>query len=238
MPRLEKPGSSDVLSVAVMNPAGGDDEDGWASTREESAGLDAGRVFALSDGVFAIASTLLALDLRVPDGLDAAALVSALADLSPALRGYAISYLVIGLLWLGHHSVFRLFRRVTRSVAALNILLLGFVALLPFPSSVLTRYGDQPVAVMLYAADVGAVLVLQLAMLGVGWRHHDLDPRTPALEVFLPSAATAAVFAASLPIALLSPAAAMYFWLLLIPVHFVINRIVPGGHLPRRFGRA
>lgn len=72
-----------------------------------------GRVLALSDGVFAIAATLLALDLRVPGGLPEAGLRDALSDLIPAITGYAVAFLVIGLLWLGHRELFALrrFRR-------------------------------------------------------------------------------------------------------------------------------
>lgn len=188
-------------------------------------GMDPGRVFALSDGVFAIASTLLALDLRVPKDLDPEELRGALADLGPELRGFAISFLVIGLIWLGHHANFRTFRRISSPVAALNILLLGLVVLLPFPSSVLTDYNDRPVAVMLYATTVAAILLLQVAMLFVGWRRGEIDPTLSRPAIFLPAASTVAVFLISIPIALVSPAAAMYFWLLLIPLHPVVDRL-------------
>jgi uncharacterized membrane protein len=188
-------------------------------------GMDPGRVFALSDGVFAIASTLLALDLRVPENLAPGQLPAALVALTPELRGFAISFLVIGLLWLGHHATFRSFRRFSRPVAALNILLLGLVVMLPFPSSVLTDYSDRPVAVMLYAATVAAILLLQVAMLFVGRRRGELEPRLSKPAIFLPAASTAAVFLVSLPIALVDPAAAMYFWLVLIPLHYLVDRL-------------
>src|SRR5437660_1262799 len=100
---------------------------------EESVEGDAGRVLALSDGVFAIASTLLALDLRVPTGLDSTQLRAALVELVPSVQAFAISFLVIGLLWLGHRRQFARLRRITGSVVALNVVLLGFVAVLPFP---------------------------------------------------------------------------------------------------------
>src|SRR5262249_2688631 len=86
--------------------------------------MDEGRVLALSDGVFAIAATLLVLDLRVPDGLRPAELPDRLHELLPSVGGYALSYLLIGLLWLGHHRQFRSFRRIGSRVARLNLLFL------------------------------------------------------------------------------------------------------------------
>jgi uncharacterized membrane protein len=192
---------------------------------EESAGMNAGRVFALSDGVFAIAATLLALELRVPDGLDSTGLSVALRDLWPAVQGFFISYLVIGVLWLAHHRLFRRFHRITGPVMVLNVLLLGLIALLPFPSSLLARYADETVSVELYAADVAAVALLQVAMLAVAWRQRDIDRTRPAWTVFAPSAVTAVVFSSSGLIALLSPTAAMYSWLSLVPLQFVVGRL-------------
>lgn len=187
--------------------------------------LDRGRVFALSDGVFAIAATLLALDLRIPEGLAHDALVEALRALGPDLRGFVISFLVIGLLWLSHHRIFLRFRRITGRVAGLNVLLLGLVALLPFPSSLVSDY-DDPIAVTIYAADVGLVAVLQMLILTSGWRERDLLPGQPeSLPLLLaPSAATALVFGASIPIALVSAEAAMYSWLLLLPIQILLDR--------------
>jgi uncharacterized membrane protein len=224
--RWREPPTRTTLT-AVGSAASRDDERGELTrTLELTSGFDAGRVFALSDGVFAIASTLLALDLRVPAGLGQDELISTLVDLSPTLRGYVISYLVIGLLWLGHHAVFRIFVRITRPVAALNILLLGMVALLPFPSSLLSRYDSEPITVVLYAADVSAVLIIQLLMLTVGWHRGLLTPRLRPAAVFLPSSITAAVFVVSIPVALLSTDVAIYGWLLLVPAHFLLTHTV------------
>src|SRR5882762_5720200 len=106
--------------------------------RAEPAGeMDTGRVLALSDGVFAIAATLLVLDLRLPEGLDPKELPHKLHELLPAFGGYALSYVLIGLLWLGHHRQFRNFKQITTRVARLNLLFLGSVSVLPFVTSLL-----------------------------------------------------------------------------------------------------
>lgn len=182
-----------------------------------------GRVLALSDGVFAIAATLLALDLRVPGGLPEAGLRDALSDLIPAITGYAVAFLVIGLLWLGHRELFGDIRRCTPPIPAVNVVLLGFVALLPFPSSLLADYGHEPVAVIGYAANVAAIAALQLIILALAHRSGSLRSGTSAMSAFAPSAVTVVIFLGSMPVALLSPRWAPACWLLLIPAHSAIE---------------
>ncbi|WP_188316778.1 TMEM175 family protein [Solihabitans fulvus] len=128
--------------------------------------VDAGRLFALSDGVFAIASTLLALDLRVPESFDSDHLGDFLA--SEAFRGtaqaYVIGYLVIAILWVGHHRQFRLLRRISSPVSWLNLLFLGLVAVLPFPTSLMSRFGQgqsEALAIKVYASLVAVIFLVQ-----------------------------------------------------------------------------
>jgi uncharacterized membrane protein len=191
---------------------------------DDYSGQDA-RVLALSDGVFAIAATLLALDLRVPEGLNTSSLHEALRALVPAMSGYAITFLVIGLLWLGHRELFGYIRRNGPGIAAVNVVLLGFVALLPFPSSLLADYGDEPVAVIGYAANVTGIAMLQLVIVALARRAGSLRAGTPAVTVFAPSVVTAVIFVGSMPVALLSTEAATACWILLIPAHMTIDHI-------------
>nr|WP_218888619.1 TMEM175 family protein [Saccharopolyspora hordei] len=190
---------------------------------EESAWGSGGRVLALSDGVFAIAATLLALDLRVPEGLGHAELLGALRALLPALFGYALTFLVIGVLWLGHHELFDGLRRVSRPVATVNVVLLGLVALLPFSSSVLADYGDEPVVVITYAGNVAAIACAQLAIVAIAVRDRSLRGR--ARWAFAPSAVTAAIFVLSVPVALVRPQWATAGWVLLVPAHLALTRL-------------
>ncbi|WP_460955925.1 TMEM175 family protein [Parasphingorhabdus pacifica] len=182
-------------------------------------------MLALSDGVFAIAATLLALDLRVPEGLNTSSLHDALRALVPAMFGYAIAFLVIGLLWLGHRELFGYIRRVQPGVAAVNVVLLGFVALLPFPSSLLANYGDEPVAVIGYAANVTAIATLQLVVVMLARHAGSLRLGTSAMTAFAPSAVTIVIFVGSIPVALLDPNWATVCWLLLIPAHKAVDSI-------------
>jgi uncharacterized membrane protein len=192
------------------------------AVEEGTEGAD-GRVLALSDGVFAIAATLLALDLRVPEGLDSRALHDVLRGLVPSLGGYAIAFLVIGLLWLGHHDLFGAIRRTPRQIAAANIALLGLVALLPFPSSMLADYGDESIVMITYAANVAAIALVQVAIVAIALRTRNL--RRPGPAAFAPSAVTAAIFVLSMPVALVSPEWAPACWILLIPAHATLGRI-------------
>src|SRR5689334_9150848 len=97
------------------------------------ADLTPGRVEAFSDGVFAIALTLLVLSLQVPASTTDAQLPHALHELLPNVFGYVLSAFVIGLYWLGHHRLFALVRRVDEALLVLNLVLLVLVAALPFP---------------------------------------------------------------------------------------------------------
>jgi uncharacterized membrane protein len=99
------------------------------------------RVEAFSDAVLAIAITLLSLELRVParDALRGS-LTQALAHQWPSYAAYVTSFLVIGIIWLNHHAVFQLIGRVDRMLLFINLMLLLFVAAIPFTTSLLAEY--------------------------------------------------------------------------------------------------
>src|SRR3954454_5886926 len=101
-----------------------------------------------SDAVFAIAITLLALDLRLPAG--DGALLARLRDLGPAYYSFGTSFLAIGLYWMGHHRMFRSVVRYDAALVVLNLLLLMCVAFVPFPSAVIGEY-DNRTADVFYA---------------------------------------------------------------------------------------
>ena len=126
--------------------------------------VEAGRVLAFSDAVFAIAITLLTINLEVPSGLHGAAFVTALHQLLPALGAYALSFLILGQLWLAHHRIFGVIARVDYVVLRSNLLFLGLIALMPFPVRLLSDYSDRPLAVAVYAVAFIAAMVLQLVI--------------------------------------------------------------------------
>ncbi|WP_162850650.1 TMEM175 family protein [Amnibacterium kyonggiense] len=123
-----------------------------------------GRVEAFSDGVFAIAITLLVLDLRVPEH-EPGELLPSLGSIWPSYLAYIAAFLSIGVVWLNHHAVFSRVQSVDRGVLGTNLLLLLLTSVLPFPTSVLAdaiRAGslvDQRVAIGLYGLVSAATTV-------------------------------------------------------------------------------
>lgn len=119
------------------------------------------RTEAFSDGVFAIAITLLVLDLKVPspaDASDASGLVTRLLAEWPGYVGYLLSFVMIGIMWANHHNIFRYIRRTDNTFVILNILFLLCVSFVPFPTGVLARFlvvpQDRAVATAFYAATL------------------------------------------------------------------------------------
>jgi TMEM175 potassium channel family protein len=115
--------------------------------------VDRGRLEAFSDGVFAVAITLLALDLIVPGGPD---LGKQLHDRWPAFAGYLISFLTIGIIWVNHHVLVRSITKVDRTLLFVNLMLLLFVVLIPFGTATVADYlphnsRDARLAMVLYA---------------------------------------------------------------------------------------
>jgi uncharacterized membrane protein len=119
-----------------------------------SAGMNKARVESFSDGVFAFAITLLVLGIPVPDVKlgDDQLLTSALLKAIPQLVPYVTSFATIGIIWLNHHSMFHEVEKVKHSTLTLNLLLLLIVAFIPYPTSVVGKYGASRSVVVLYGA--------------------------------------------------------------------------------------
>ena len=101
------------------------------------------RIEAFSDGVFAIAITLLIIEIGVPHVTGDESLSSALGDLWPSYGAYVLSFIMIGIYWANHHSFFRLFVRTDHYFLILNVFFLMAIAFLPFPTAVLGEYLDD-----------------------------------------------------------------------------------------------
>ncbi|WKX17313.1 TMEM175 family protein [Streptomyces sp. HUAS CX7] len=186
------------------------------------------RVVALADGVFAIAITLLVLDFSVPRGLDSAAYRAELRDLAPNLGAYVLSLLVLGLFWRDHRRIFGFVERVDGQVITLSLAGLGVAALVPFPTKLISEYGREPVSVAVYAAAVAALGASHLALLAVlanrPWLRGDAAPEEGFLLYGADIAASVVVFALSVPLALVIGPAAMWSWLVLVPVKTLLGR--------------
>ena len=149
----------------------------------EFTGLTMQRVEAFSDGVFAIAITLLILEIRVPlAGGAHGDLARSLRDLWPSYFAYVLSFVMIGIYWANHHYLSHLFRRTDHVYNLLNVLFLMCISFLPFPTAVLGQYVTVPearqTAVTLYCLGL---LMPAGAWLLSWWYasrgHRLLDPR-------------------------------------------------------------
>jgi len=132
-----------------------------ATDTEEHRPPEVARIEAFSDGVFAIAITLLSLGLVIPmrDNLG-----TALHDLWPDFFALALSFAVIGSYWMFHHRLFTAVVRYDRRLIWINLLVLFFIAIMPFSASVIADYGGEPLAVVVYAANIIGVGLASTAL--------------------------------------------------------------------------
>lgn len=124
------------------------------STRFE---LGKNRIEALSDGIFAIVMTLLILEFRVPElphNAPNVQVLPALLNLWPKFATYVVTFVSLGVFWIGHHNMYHAIRRADRVLLWLNILFFMFVSLLPFSMSVLNAFPQTQVAPLFFGANI------------------------------------------------------------------------------------
>jgi uncharacterized membrane protein len=178
------------------------------------AEVEFARVVAFTDGVFAIAITLLVLGLDVPSRADD--LTEALLDQRQSLFAYALSFAVLGKLWLSHHSFFGGLHSFDGTLMVLNLVYLAWIALVPFTSELLGNYTGETQSVVVYAASVVGVTATFGAQIAYAYRRGLLNPeyRHVARTANAPGLfAVAIVFTASIAVAFVSPTAAILMWL-------------------------
>ena len=124
---------------------------------DQVAGRALERIAALSDGVFAIAMTLIVLEIRVPDPGPIRSeqdLLAAVATLSPRIVTYLLSFLTLGIIWSGQQTQLSYFARADRHLSWLHLALLASVALMPFSTSLLAEFISFRVALLLYWLNI------------------------------------------------------------------------------------
>ena len=194
-------------------------------------GQGMGRILALSDGVFAIAITLLILEIAVPAITRDADLPKALLGLWPRYLAYVLSFVVIARFWVTHHLAFQLIGRYDAVLVWLNLLLLMTVSFLPFPTAVLGEHNGSPAAAVLY---VVAVAIAGTASAAYWWyasgRGRLLRPDVRRAQVRALRArglSGPAFFALTLPVAAFAPYAAEALWFLVFP----LTRVAYGWYI-------
>ena len=193
------------------------------ATMRETEQLGLERLVFFSDAVYAIAITLLVIDLRLPEGsgeLSNAALAQALGAMWPQLLSYVLSFLVIGSFWSNHHHKFSYIEHFDGRLMRINLLQLLVIAFIPFPTAVLGESGNAT-ATIFYAGTIVAASLLSALLwwypLTHGLVRDDLPAREARSGVVRPML-TAAVFGVSILIAFYNADWAKYFWAVLIPV--------------------
>lgn len=187
----------------------------------EHFGLE--RLVFFSDAVFAIAITLLALEIRLPSAtgdLSNDQLAQSLVSLWPKYLSYIISFLVIGSFWTAHHRKFRYIKHYDRWLIILNLLLLMSVAFIPFPTSVISEYGNRT-ATIFYALAILVTNVFSILL----WLYASHNQRLTGGEITgsqrnretLRSLLTMGVFVLSIGLAFIDDNLAKFAWLLIIP---------------------
>ncbi len=179
------------------------------------------RLVFFSDAVMAIAITLLALDIRVPEmprELAAAQLPGELAAMTPRYTSFVTSFVIIGVYWLSHHHYFEFIRRYDRRLILINLLFLLFIVSVPFVTNLLGLYATLPLVYIIYGVTVAAIGFAMCALWMYATHNHRLvDPKldrqfvrmTTLRALFAPF-----VFLISIPFAFVQPFLAVAVWCL------------------------
>lgn len=189
------------------------------------------RLVGYSDGVFAIAMTLLVLTLEAPKLQGAeidAQLRTYLRDQLPNFLGFLLSFIIVARYWVAHHRLFEIVRRSDPTLITLNLVLLFFVVLVPYPTELFGDFPDSVTALVLYSAALAAT-GLSMAVLShyACYKHRLIDPAVSdsyITHALLRGLSIPVVFALSIPVAFVSVVAAKYVWLLIVPARMYFRR--------------
>lgn len=206
--------------------------------REEPHGSEAefgpalGRVYLFSDAVFAIAITLIVLGFDLPHGLELADVPRRLAEELPDFMSFVLGFWVLAFFWLAHHRMFRNIGRLNRGLLVWNFIVLLCVSFLPFAIVTFGDYPQAPVVVILFAATQTAAALSCYGMWTFAARTRLIrtgtDPRV-VRHLANRMMAVGIVFAASIPVALVSRVAAILMWPLVLLVFYVVDRFTPAA---------
>jgi uncharacterized membrane protein len=198
--------------------------------RERTLELD--RLVNFSDAVFAIAATVLvlsisfSLQLKQPD-LDRK-LWHEFGDVVPQVLAYALSFFIIARNWLGHHRMFKMIRRIDGRFIALNLVVLGLIALVPFPTEVYGNYPNERPALIVYCVAISAPSIASAVMFRYAAQGNRLiDPSTPPewlTHSLLRSLTIPAVFLSSIPLSFVAVGLAQFWWIWMIPLRIYFTR--------------
>jgi uncharacterized membrane protein len=198
----------------------------------DKRGLAKNRIEALADGIFAVAMTLLVLDIKSPENRNfetASDLVNYLAALEHSFAMYVISFFVLAIFWIAHHLLFHFVRHVNRQLLWLNIAFLLLVTFVPFSTDLLGDHGHLMLPVLVYGANLialGSLLTIQLRYLIANRELAAADLTASVVaQMWRDLRLYAFVPLASMAVSLVSPRIGMYLYLLLAIPTFAPSRL-------------
>lgn len=177
------------------------------------------RLIFLSDGVFAIAITLLVLEINLPEKVQTKNLANTLIGLWPMIVTYALSFIIVSVFWMTHQRVFRYIQRSNTMLTWLNVFFLLCVAFLPFPTKVLGEYGDlQPAAIFYIVSMTVTACFITLLWWYATSAHRLVDKHLDTSLIrhhFERSLIAPIIFLLSIGLTFISPYLAELSWLLI-----------------------
>jgi TMEM175 potassium channel family protein len=184
---------------------------------------------AFTDGVMAVAITLLVLNLEVPD-VPAGQLDDALVDLFPSLIAYLLAFGLIGRFWIIHHRLFETLRQFDALLMALNLGFLALIVLVPFATELWDSYTDEPLAAAVFGSIMGLAALAHWSMTAhTSRRGYVHDPVRQAKPYgSLVTLGVTLVFLLSVPLAFLSTTAAALLWASTLVLRVPLARLGPG----------
>ncbi len=209
-----------------------------------SGGFGTNRIEALADGIFAVAMTLLVLDVKLPNGelfASDQALLARLLTLEHTFVIYLISFIVLGMFWVGHHAHFHFIRYVDHTLLWINLMFLFVITSIPFATDLLGDHYHLHAPFMLYGVQLLLLTGLLIGQIAYLRRHAELADSSLTGEVARSIVRRTALFAV---IPVLSMAAvfyntrlALYLYFLLLVVHFLPGRVDKQAPRSRHSGR-
>jgi uncharacterized membrane protein len=201
-----------------------------SESRERTLEMD--RVVNFSDGVFAIAATLLVLTIGFSLHLQQPHLDRKLwheyGDTFPQVLAYALSFFIIARNWLGHHRMFKIIRRIDGRFISLNLVVLGLVALVPFPTDVYGNYPSERPALIVYCVAISAPSIAGVVLFHYAAQDNRLiapsTSRDFVVHSQLRSLSIPAVFLTSIPLSFIGVPVAQVWWLWMIPLRVYFTR--------------
>jgi uncharacterized membrane protein len=212
----------------------------WA---RRNAGLEFDRVLFFTDAVFAIALTLLVVEIGRPvltgDVNSPAAMLRTLNDYVPEFIGFFVAFILIARYWVAHHFAFAQYRALDGGLIMINLVYLAFVAFLPLPSSLVGSYESNPISVVVFGATLACISGLEVVQFRHAYRRDLLSKDVP-VEVYrwmvIGSISPVFVFILTMPLAFVSSTLCLASWMLTWPLGVWLDRRAPEGAEDFRLG--